>query len=178
MLFFYYRFYKRGMDKRGGNGHDAFNGDYHTTVVTNTDKLAFDPCKDATGDADTSTFANGQLGRLKVEYGLIVITGNGHETAHLRVGDDNRAMAFAVHDIADRKQNAARLLDGINPATGSTDKDQVVNGRDQLSHAPAGLHDVLVAHWNKILYILGIEIFLQGKLATIGNTQGIPMDVS
>ena len=115
------------MDKSGGDSHDSFNGDYDTTVIADTDKLALHPLEKPPGDTHTGTLADVQLGRFEIKQGFIIIRRDRHEITHLRIRNDDGTMVFTVHNVTDRKRGALALFDGIDTTTRGTDKNQIMN---------------------------------------------------
>ena len=101
------------MNKSGGDSHDSFNGDYDTTVIADTDKLALHPLEKPSGDTHTGTLADVQLRRFEIKQGFIIIRRDCHEITHLRIRNDDGTMVFTVHNVTDRKRGALALFDGI-----------------------------------------------------------------
>ena len=112
---------------------------------------------------------------FEVENGLVVVAGDQHETAHLRIGDGHGLMFLTVHDAADGKDVLQIVLQFAQKGTAGTDKDQVVDGRHELAHTTLLLHDVFVAHRDKVFYAGFVKILFECQFATVGDTNGIPM---
>ena len=158
-----------------GNCHDPFKIDHYATVATDTDKLAFHALEYAIDNAHTGAPGDIQFLGFEVENGLVVVAGDQHETAHLRIGDGHGLMFLAVHDATDGKDVLQIVLQLAQKGTAGTDKDQVVDGRHELAHTTLLLHDVFVAHRDKVFYAGFVKILFECQFATVGDTNGIPM---
>lgn len=147
------------MDEGGGDSHDAFDVDHYPTVATDADELADNTFEDAAGDAYTLTLDKLKFGRLNVENGFFVGTGDKDEAAHLGIGDNNGGVVGTVHDVADGDAHAGLVFEGIDAGTGGMDEDQVVDGRDELAQATAVFLHIFVVHRDETLDVLSIQIF-------------------
>lgn len=122
------------MDKGGGDSHNPFDGDYDTTVIADTDKLALHPLEKPPGDTHTGTLADVQLRRFEIKQGFIIIRRDSHEITHLGIRNDDGTMIFTIHNVTDRKRGAPALFDGIDTTTRGTDKNQIMNCGNKLTN--------------------------------------------
>lgn len=162
------------MNESSGNCHNPLDGNHHTAVTFNTDKLTLDTLKDATGDTDTVSLLHGNGGRVQINNLFIVITGNSYKTTHLDFRNGNGLTALTVHDITNGKRSADSGFHFVNLTAGSINKNQVVNNRNQFTDLTLTTEYVFVAHGKEILHSTGVQVFLKGKLTAIGDTKGVP----
>lgn len=163
------------MDKGGGDSHNSFDGDYNTTVIADTDKLALHPLEKPPGDTHTGTFADVQLRRFEIKQGFIIIRRDSHEITHLGIRNDDGTMIFTIHNVTDRKRGAPALFDGIDTTTRGTDKNQIMNCGNKLTNPTLVFNGIFVVHGDEILDPLRIEVLLQSQFTPVSDTQGIPV---
>ncbi len=163
-------------NERRRHSHDTFDIHHHAAVVTDADKLADHPFEHTVGDADLLAFHQVQLRRFEIEDGLLMTTCHEDETAHLHIGNDDRTTKLTVHDETDGQTTLKLLLQSIDALARGMDKDEVVDGRHQLTDTLTLLHPHDVTHRDKTFDVLCVEYGLQCQLATVGDTDGKPME--
>ena len=162
------------MNEGRGNCHNPLDGNHHTAVTFDTDKLTLNSLEDATGDTDTISLLHGNGRRVQINNLFIVITGNSNKTTHLDFRNGNGLTGLTVHDITNRERSPDSGFHFVNLTAGGINKNQVVNNRNKFADLTLTTEYVFVAHGKKILHSTGVQVFLKGKLTAIGDTKGVP----
>lgn len=165
-----------GMDKGGGDGHEAGNADDQPAVAAETEEFALRAFEDTARDAHTVAFLKGYFGQGEIEQLFVLRTGHGYEVAHFALGHSERLCRLAVHIETHRHAAFQLLLEGIDALAGGVGKDQIVHhGEEALDALPAAVGHEHLLHGQEIANALCIEVLLELELAAVRDTQDIPL---
>ena len=161
------------MDSGQGNGYDTLDFDDHAAVTRalHLQEDTFLACKVTADDTYFSSFRKIQFFGLEVQEMVVVSTGNGYETLHLHVGDDDFLAAAGVGDIL---QVCYLGLDTLQIGRAGMDKYQIMDNRSKDTDFLSTLEGDFVLHGNETVQMFLLEQANGVQLTAVGGTHGIP----
>ena len=156
-----------------GNSYHTLDGDDYTAVAGAFyfQKNTFMAFKITASYTDTGTYREVQLIRLEVKEVVIVSAGNGYETLHLDIRNDDLTSAASIGDIlkvADLRFHALHIR------RAGVDEKQVMDHRNKGTHFLATFHDDLILHGDETAQMFFFKKTHGVRFAAIGGTHGVP----
>lgn len=163
------------------------DGDSSNVLELDDDALAALDTLDDPGDTLEVAIRDSHLMSLFAEEGSLLrkddpfVLDGGHadEVAHLVVRDYHDGapltVVWAGNHVAQGQELAARHLQVGQNLTGGVDKDEVIDGGDELTpHLAVLVRDHAIAHGDEILDVEVVQVLFDGQFTTIGDSHGIP----